>query len=95
MECFYRSKPKINGYRQRMHAIRRDKGMFNITEQRLMDQQSQIRKKQTLTKLELEEIQRRIEDEPHGHVPNDGESEEDQWFFGFDEKGGDVFVKYV
>ena len=24
MECYYRSKPKINGYRQRMHAIWKD-----------------------------------------------------------------------
>ena len=28
MECYYRSKQKINGYRQRIHAIWRDKGMF-------------------------------------------------------------------
>ena len=34
-----------------------------------MDQQSQIRKKQWLPKLELEEIQIRIEDKPHGHAP--------------------------
>ena len=60
-----------------------------------MDQQSQIRKKQWLTKLELEEIQRRIEDEPHGHVPHDSESKDEQWFLGFDEKGGDVFLKDV
>ena len=64
--------------------------MFNITEQRLMDQQSQIRKKQWLRKLELEQMQRRREDKPHGHVPNDSESEDEQWFLGFDEKGGDV-----
>ena len=74
MKCYYRSKPKINGCRQRMHAIWRDKGMFNITEQTLMDQQSQTRKKQWLTKLELGEIQRRIEDKPHGHAPNDCKS---------------------
>ena len=60
-----------------------------------MDQQSQIRKKQWLIKLELEEIQRRVEDEPHGHVPNDSKSEDEQWFLGFDEKGGDVFLKDV
>ena len=80
MECYYRSKPKIKEYRQRLHAMWRDKGMFNITEQKLMDQQRQIRKKQWLTKLELEEIQTRIEDEPHSHVPNDTESEDEQWF---------------
>ena len=28
MECYYRSKPKINEYQQRMHTIWRDKGMF-------------------------------------------------------------------
>ena len=43
--------------------------------------------------LELEEIQRRIEDEPHGHVPSDSKSEDEQWFLGFNEKGGDVFLK--
>ena len=86
---------KINGYRQRMHAIWRDKGMFNITEQRLMDQQSQIRKKQWLTKLELEKMQRRIEDEPHGHVRNDSSTEDENWFLGFDEKGVDLFLKDV
>ena len=42
-----------------MHAIWRNKGMFNITEQRLMDQQSQIRKKQWFKKLEVEEIQKK------------------------------------
>ena len=53
------------------------------------------RKKQLLTKLELQEIQRRIEDEPHVHVPNDSKSEDEQWLLGFDEKGGDVFLKDV
>ena len=46
-------------------------------------------------KLELEEMQRRTEDEQHGHVPNDSESEDEQWFLGFDEKGGDIFLKDV
>ena len=69
--------------------------MFNITEERLTDQQSQIRKKHWLTKLELEEIQRRIEDEPHGHVPDDSESKNEQWLLTFHEKSGDVFLKYV
>ena len=45
MECYYWTKPKFTGYQQQMHAIWRDKGMSNITEQRLMDQRSQIRKK--------------------------------------------------
>ena len=69
--------------------------MFNITEQMLMNQQRQIRKKQWLTKLELEEKQRRIEDELDGHVPNHSEKEAEQWLLGFDQKGGDVFLKDV
>ena len=40
-------------------------------------------------------VQRRKEDEPHGHVPNDSESEGEQWFLSFNEKGGDVFLKDV
>ena len=69
--------------------------MFNITEQRLTDQQSQIRKKHWLTKLELQEIQRRTEDKPHGHVPDDSESKNEQWLLAFHEKGGDIFLKDV
>ena len=46
--------------------------------------------------MELDEIQRRIEDEPHGsHLKNNSENEEKQWFLGFAEKGGDVFLKDV
>ena len=52
--------------------------MFNITEQRLMDQQSQIRKKQRLLNLKLEDIQSRIDDKPHGHVPRNTEGEDEE-----------------
>ena len=41
---------------------------------------------------EIEEIKRRTEDELQGHVPNDSESENEQWFLGFNEKGGDVIL---
>ena len=61
-----------------MYARWRDKGMVNKTEQRLMEQQSQIKKRQCLTNLKLEEIQRGIEDKPYGHVPSDSESEDEQ-----------------
>ena len=72
-----------------------DKDMFNITEQRLMDHRSKMRKKQSLTDLELKEMQRRIEDEPHDHVPSDSKIEDKQWFLGFDEKGGDLVLQDV
>ena len=42
-----------------MCAIWRNKGMFNITEQRLMDQQSQIIKKQWFKKLEVEKYRKK------------------------------------
>ena len=45
--------------------------------------------------LQLEEIRGRIEDEPCGHVPKDSEREDEQWFLGFDKKGGDLFLKDV
>ena len=45
--------------------------------------------------MELEEIKRRIEDKPHGHGPNDSESEDEEWFLGFNEKGGYLFLKDV
>ena len=75
--------------------MQKDKGVFNVTEQRFMDQQSQTRMEQWLKKSELEEIQSRIEDKPHGHIPNDSKSEDEQWFLGFNEKGREVFLKDV
>ena len=59
---FLRSNPKVIGYRKRMHNLWKDMGMFQITEQRLLDQKAQIMKKKWLTDLELEEIKRLIED---------------------------------
>ena len=52
-----------------------EKGMFQVTEQRLVDQANQIRYKQCLSELELDEIGRLIEGEYTGEV---GGSEEDQ-----------------
>ena len=101
MECYYRTKPKFNACRQRMHAIWKHGGMFNNWTEACGPAKSdkketkKKRKKQCLTNLELEEIQRRIVDEPKGHVLNDSENKDEQWFLGFDEKGGDVFLKDV
>ena len=47
MECYYKNKPKINGYRQQMHAIWRDKGLFNINEQK-EQKEAMINKTETL-----------------------------------------------
>ena len=36
-----------------------------------------------------------MKDETHGRVPNDSESDDELWFFEFNEKGGDVLLKDV
>ena len=51
MECFYKSDPGIIGYRKRMYKLWCDKDMFQVTEQRLLDQKNQILKKGWLTDL--------------------------------------------
>ena len=56
-QCYYRSEYGRNGYRMRMHAIWNEMGMFNVTEQRLVDQKNNILKRKWLLDLELEEIQ--------------------------------------
>ena len=56
MECHYRSVPSRRGYRKRMLDLWREKGMFIVTEQRLVDQSNQTRKRGWLTDLELEKI---------------------------------------
>ena len=61
MECYYQSEPKRNGYRKRMHKCWVDKGMFPVTEQRLLDQKNNIIKRNWVTDLELEEMRRNIE----------------------------------
>ena len=53
MECFIRSKPENRGYRRRMISIWQDRGMFEISEQRLADQVKQIKHNQWLTKVEV------------------------------------------
>ena len=42
MECYYKSEPKRNGYRKRMHKFWVEKGIFPVTEQRLLDQKNNI-----------------------------------------------------
>ena len=60
MQCYYRSEYGRNGYKKRMHAIWNEIGMFNVTEQSLVDQKNNILKRKWLS--DLEEMQRNIED---------------------------------
>ena len=66
MECYYMSCPvdeggkPVRGYRKRMHDAWKERGLMNISEQRLCDQARMIRKNEWFTAVELEEIKRRV-----------------------------------
>ena len=52
MECYLLSEPNVRGYRKRMLSLWLQKGMFVISEQRLVDQAN--------TDLETEELERKV-----------------------------------
>ena len=56
MECYLLSEPKIRGYRKRMLSLWLQKGMFWVSEQRLVDQANTIRRNSSMTELEMEEL---------------------------------------
>ena len=68
MQCYYGSDYGKNGYRKRIHAIWNKMGMFNVTEQTLVDQKNNILKRKWLSDLDLEELQRNIEDVGNGEM---------------------------
>ena len=60
MTCYYQSQPGVRGYRQRLHAFWKEKGLFQAGEQRLCDQVRTIQKKGQQSQLILVEIQRLV-----------------------------------
>ena len=52
------SKPKIRGYRKGMLSLWLQKGMFWVSEQRLVDQANAIRRNSWMTELEIEELRK-------------------------------------
>ena len=64
MECNFWSRPvdeegkPVRAYRRRMHTVWKERYDTKITEQRLCDPASMIRKNEWITKLELENIRR-------------------------------------
>ena len=60
MECYLLSEPKIRGYRKRMQSLCLQKGMLWVSEQRLVDQAYAIRRNSWMTKLEIEELERKV-----------------------------------
>ena len=57
MQCYFLSEPKIIGYRKRMLSLWQQKGMFWVSEQRLVDQANTIRRNSWMTELEIEELE--------------------------------------
>ena len=59
MECYILSEPERRGYMDRMRELWLQKGLSEVTKQRLSDQVRQIKKKGWLTDVEIEEIKRK------------------------------------
>ena len=60
MECHLLSKLKIREYRKRMLSLWLQKGMFLVSQQRLVDQASTIHRNSWMTELEIEELERKV-----------------------------------
>ena len=60
MEYYLLSKQKIRGYRKRMLSLLLQKGMFWVSEQKLVDQANTIRRNSWMTELEIEELERKV-----------------------------------
>ena len=60
MECYLLSEPKVRGYRKRMLSLWLNKGMFWVSEQRLVDQTNPICRNSWMAELEIEELERNL-----------------------------------
>ena len=60
MECYLLSEPKIREYRKHILSLLQPKGMFWISEQRLVDQANAIHRNSWMTELEIEELERKV-----------------------------------
>ena len=57
MECYLSSEPKIRGYRKQRLSLWLQKGMFQVSEKRLVDQVYTIGRNSWMTELQTEELQ--------------------------------------
>ena len=60
MEYYLLSKPKVRSYRKRVLSLWLNKGIFWVSEQRLVDQANTIWKNSWMTELETEELERNL-----------------------------------
>ena len=59
------SEPKIRGYNKRMLSLWLQKGMFWVSEKRLVDQANTICRNSWITELEIEELERKVTGSDH------------------------------
>ena len=60
MECYLLREPKIRGYRKRKLSLWLQKGMFSVSEKRLVDQANTICRNSWMTEIEIEELERNV-----------------------------------
>ena len=60
MECYLLSEPKVRGYRKHILSLWLNKGMFWVSEQRLVDQVNTIHRNSWMTELEIKELERNL-----------------------------------
>ena len=60
MECYLLSEPKIRGYRKRKLSLWLQKGMFSVSEKRLVDLANTICRNSWMTEIEIEELERNV-----------------------------------
>ena len=60
IECYLLSEPKIRGYKKCMLSLWQQKGMFLVSEQRLVDQANTICRNSWMTEFEIEELERKV-----------------------------------
>ena len=57
MECYLLRQPKVRGYRKRLLSLWLNKGMFWVSEQRIVYQANTFRRNSWMTELEIEELE--------------------------------------
>ena len=68
MECYLLSESKVRRYRNRMLSLWLQKGMFWVSEQRLVDQANTIRRNSWIAELEIEKLERKVTGSDSGIV---------------------------
>ena len=68
MECYYEGEPDRRGFMKRMKRNWDDRGLFEVSAQRLLDQVRVIKTNEYFSKVEVEEIRRKVENRNNEEV---------------------------